>query len=398
MLLKPSKKLLSLIIIMLFTLSVTASYATVPNTPSTSSTIKFDQMYYTISLTEVLKPQLLSLSGKKLTIKALKITEGKEIIKIEKGNVIKPLALGFATIEATANTGEKVSTSVNVYEGIVCPTYKIALTVGETTTLDLTSKNGKKIISELQYVSIDPTIATIDNTATVTGMAPGETSLNIGNSQEAILIQVGVFAPDDTAKANYVTLDNLNFQLFNTYLTNNTSILEANPSKLAYPSITDGTMMLQPTQVKLTSSNPSILAVVSKGYDYNTLYAKKAGTANITVMANGLSKVFPVQVTAEPKIKSLKVIKKDSYYNPVTWDRIKIGLDMYLVLQVTYVDGSTRELMGSYDGVTWKSSNPSIAIVDEHRMQGQKVGTVTITATYRGKSTSFKMNIVTGQH
>ncbi len=395
---KQNNKLLFLIIFMLLTLSATINFATIPNSPSTSSTIKFDKMYYTISLTDVLKPQLLSLSGKKLTIKSLKVTSGSEFIQLEKGNIIKPLALGFATIEATATTGEKVSTSVNVYEGIICSTYKLALTVGETTTLDLKSKEGKKILSELQYVSINPTIATIDNTATVTALTPGETTINIGNSQESILIQVGVFSPDDTSKATYVTLDNLDFQLYNTYLADNTSILEANPSKQAYPIITDGNMMLQPAQVKLNSSNPSILSIISKGYDYNTFYAKKAGTVNITVTANGLSKVFPIRVTSEPKIKSLEIIKKDSFYNPVTWNQIKIGLDMYLVLQVTYTDGSVRELMGSSDGVTWKSSNPSIALLDEHRMQGQKVGTVTITATYRGKRTNFKMNIVTDQH
>ena len=391
------KTILSLTLALMLTLSMTASFATVP-TAQPISTIKFDKMYYSIAISETLNPKLLSQTGKNLTIKTVEVTDGKDVLKVEKGNVLKPLKLGYASITATATTGEKATTSVNVYEGIICPTYKLALTVGETAVLDLKSKAGTKIISELQYVSIDPTIATIDNTATVTGLAPGETSLNIGNSQESILVQVKVFPADDPGKAAYNALDNLNIQLFNTYLTNGTSILEANPNMQAYPNITDGSMMVLPAQVKLTSSNPSILTVVSKGFEYNTLYAKKAGKVNLTLTANGQSKVFPVTIAAEPQIKSLKIIKKDNTYNPVTWDRIKIGLDMYLVLQVTYADGTTRELMGTYQGVTWKSSNPSIAIVDEHRMQGLKVGTVTITATYRGKSTSFKMNIVTGQH
>lgn len=388
-----AKATIALLLALLLILSMTTSFTTVPSSQP-MSTIKFDKMYYSIALGETLKPKLLTQSGKSLTLKAIEVTDGKDVLKVENGNVLKPLKLGYASITATASTGEKAMTSVNVYEGIVCPTYKLALTVGETAVLDLKSKAGTKIISELQYVAIDPTIATIDNTATVTALAPGETSLNIGNSQESILIQVKVFPTDDPAKAAYTALDNLNFQLFNTYLANGTNILEANPSVQAYANITDGTMMVQPVQVKLTSSNPSILTVVSKGFEYNMLYAKKAGKVNLTVTTNGQSKVFPITVSAEPQIKSMKIIKKDNAFNPVTWEKIKIGLDMYLVLQVTYADGTTRELMGTYQGVTWKSSNPSIAIVDEHRMQGLKVGTVTITATYRGKSTSLKMNIV----
>ncbi len=114
----------------------------------------------------------------------------------------------------------------------------------------------------------------------------------------------------------------------------------------------------------------------------------------MTIAANGLSKDFAVSVKAEPKIKSISVIKKDSAYVPVTFDRIKIGLDLFLALKVNYQDGTTRELVGSYEGVAWKSSNPSIASVSEHSMKGLKVGDATITATYKGISTNFKIKIV----
>lgn len=390
------KPLLALLLVVTMALALPAAYAS-SSFNSTTSTVKFDKMYYSVALGEVLKPALLTTAGKSIAIKSIQVVNGADVIRVEKGNVIKPLKLGYAMIVATATNGEKAETSVNVYEGIVTPTYKLALTVGESTQLKLLSKNNKALISEILYSSFDPTIASIGPDGTITGLAPGETMLSMGNIQESINVKVGVFAPDDPAKASYVTLDNLNLMLSNTYV-NNVSLLEASATKPAYPVLNDGDLVVQLGQVKMTSSDPSILTVVNKGFEYNVIYAKKAGKANLTVIANGLSKVFPITVTAEPKIKSVKIIKKDVAFMPVTWDRIKIGLDMYLVLEVTYVDGTSRELMGSYEGVTWKSSNPSIAVVSDHGMRGLKVGDVTITATYKGVSSSFKMKIVTGQH
>lgn len=389
------KPLLSLLLIVSLTLALPAAYAS--SSSNLGSTVKFDKMYYSIALGEVLKPGLLTTAGKSIAIKSIQVTNGADVIKVEKGNVIKGLKLGYAMIVATATNGQKAETSVNVYEGIVCPTYKVALTVGETTKLKLLSKNNKPLISEILYSAMDPNIASIGPDGSISGLSPGETTLSIGNAQESINVKVGVFAPDDPAKAGYVNLDNLNLMLSNTYV-NNSMLLEASATKPAYPVLNDADLIVQLGQVTLTSSDPSVLSVVTKGYEYNVIYAKKAGQANLTVTSNGLSKVFPITVTAEPKIKSIKIIKKDTAFTPVTWDRIKIGLDMYLVLEVTYADGTRRELMGSYDGVAWKSSNPSIAVVSDHGMRGLKVGDVTITATYKGVSSSFKMKIVTGQH
>lgn len=391
-----SKKHFAFLLILVLTITFSASFAT-EGSSSTINNAKFDKMYYTISLNEVLKPVMLTLDGKPLTIKNIAIVNGADVVKLEKGNIIKPLKLGYAMITATATNGLKAETSINVYEGIVCDTYKLALTVGETTSLNLHSKNSKPIVSALQYASIDPTIATIDEKGTITALSAGQTTISVGNSQESLLIQVGVFAAEDPAKTTYLNMDNLTMQLFNTYI-NNANLLEVSSTKPAYPVINDGGQVIQLSQLKISSSNPAVLSVITKGYEYNVLYAKKAGTVTLTLSANGVSKDFPITVTAEPKIKSIKIIKKDTAFNPVTWEKIKIGLDMYLILQVTYVDGSTRELMGSYEGISWKSSNPSVALVNDHLLRGLKVGTVTITATYKGKSTNFKINIVTGEH
>lgn len=381
-------------VLLIFSLVIVSSFTYAsPSNSNTSSNIKFDKMYYSVSIDAVLKPALLTSAGKPIAIKSIQILNGQDIIKIESGNIIKPLKLGYAMISATASNGEKAETSVNVYEGLVCQTYKIALTIGETTHLNLQSKNLKPLVTELITSATDPSIASIDSSGTITAIAPGETDLSIGNSQESLMIHVGVFAPDDPEKTTYLNLDNFNAQLFNTYLPTG-NILEASVTKPAYPILTDGSIMIQLGQVKITSSDPSILMVVNKGHEYNVIYAKKAGEARLTISTNALSKDFPVTVKAEPKIKSISVIKKDTAYVPVTLDRIKIGLELFLVLKVNYQDGTTRELVGSYEGVTWKSSNPNIASVSEYALKGLKVGDVTITATYKGVSTNLKMKIV----
>jgi hypothetical protein len=386
------KLFLSVLLIFSLVIVLPFSYAS-PSNSNVSSNIKFDKMYYSLSIDAVLKPILLTTAGKPIAIKSIQVLNGQDIVKVESSNIIKPLKLGYAMISATATNGEKAETSINVYEGLVCQTYKIALTVGETFNLNLQSKNLKPLVTELTASATDPSIATIEPNGTITAIAPGETDVNIGNNQESLMIHVGVFAPEDPNKVPYLNLDNLNLQLFNTYLPTG-NFLEASATKPAYPILNDGSIMIQFGQVKITSSDPSILMVVNKGYEYNVIYAKKAGTAKLTISANGLNKDFPVTVKAEPKIKSISVIKKDAAYVPVTLDRIKIGLDLFLALKVNYQDGTTRELIGSYEGVTWKSSNPSIASVGEHSMKGLKVGDVTITATYRGINTNFKMKII----
>lgn len=355
--------------------------------------VHFKSSYYPITIGESTPLNLLTDSNKTIAIKSIKIASGKEFIAIDSKFNVKGLSLGYAMVEATATNGSKTTASIIVYGGLVTNAYKVALSPTETYTMTLQSKQLKPLQSKVTYTSSDASIATVDETGLITAISIGTAYIYATDTQETQTLTVVVYAADDPEKATATSIDALTLQLYTTFVQDK-GVLEPNPNRALYPTLTDGNAAVQNTQVQIKSSNPSVLTVITKGYEYNTIYAKKPGTAVLTVTANGFSKDFPLTVTAEPKVKSLKILKRDSNFATVDWTRVKIGLPMNLALVVTYVDGTTREFMGEFDGVTWSSSNPAIAKIDHHSLLGIKAGTVTITATYKGQTIKFNMQIV----
>lgn len=121
--------------------------------------------------------------------------------------------------------------------------------------------------------------------------------------------------------------------------------------------------------VTWTSSNNNVITVSDKG----VLTAKGAGTATITVKSNDrLGKTASI---------TIKVYQDVVYAEKVTISgsqSVNVGESMKLTATVTAKNNAEPTVKG----VTWTTSDASVATVDENgNITGLKQGTVTITAT-----------------
>ena len=134
-----------------------------------------------------------------------------------------------------------------------------------------------------------------------------------------------------------------------------------------------------PTDVKIEdflfeSSDESILTVDEKG----NLKALKAGTVTVTVKSKDgkYTKTCIVTVTEEEiEVESVTITGSSS---------VTVGSSIKLSVTLKPENATTKKL-------TWKSSNPSIATVDENgNVKGLKTGKVTITVTTENGKTATK--------
>ncbi len=134
-----------------------------------------------------------------------------------------------------------------------------------------------------------------------------------------------------------------------------------------------------PTDVKIEdflfeSSDESILTVDEKG----NLKALKAGTVTVTVKSKDgkYTKTCIVTVTEEEiEVESVTISGSSS---------VTVGSSIKLSVTLKPENATTKKL-------TWKSSNPSIATVDENgNVKGLKTGKVTITVTTENGKTATK--------
>ena len=163
-----------------------------------------------------------------------------------------------------------------------------------------------------------------------------------------------------------------------------------NHTSLAMNSYTEGklTATIKPDnasvkEVIYTSSNEDVVTIIDNTGKFMTL---EAGTATITATAadgSGVKATCKVSVTEEIKVESITLNKKES--------TIKVGSTQSLTVTINPSNATMKSL-------TWKSSNPKVATVDEHGVvTGISAGTATITATATdgsGVKTSCKVTII----
>ena len=236
--------------------------------------------------------------------------------------------------------------------------------------LTATVKPDNASIGEVIYTSSnDDVVIIVDNTGKFMTMEPGNATITAtALDGSGVKATCKIVVSDGIIKAESVTLNTTNATI-----------------KLGYTKKLTATVL--PTNATLSyviwnSSNPDVATVDENG----VITGIGAGTATITATAadgNGVKATCKVTVTEDIKVASVTLNKKE-----VT---IKAGNTQALTATVSPSNATMKS-------VTWKSSNPKVATVDENGVvTGISAGTATITATAAdgsGVKASCKVTII----
>ncbi|MCM3473636.1 Ig-like domain-containing protein, partial [Brevibacillus borstelensis] len=155
----------------------------------------------------------------------------------------------------------------------------------------------------------------------------------------------------------------------------------ATPVTLSVEGIkSDNTKVVIPSNtISWSSTNPTVAAVDSTGA---VSFSGKNGSVTITATYEEMSDSVSTTVNLAPSLTTIVINEPLAYSTP----------PVQLTATARYSDHSTQALSS---GVTWESSNPTIATVDSSgkvTFTG-KNGSVTITATYQGQSHSVSTTV-----
>ena len=321
-----------------------------------SVTVKFDESYSETSVTW-------TFLGRTSIIN--RVDEGTEnATTIE----VKALAEGetFVACEVHGKKGSQTRTQSFVCNVNVTATAPTALSLpagmtvkpGETMLLTPTVTPEGASTANLEWSSSDETIATVSE-GVVTGVKPGNVQITVKTKDGSVsaTCEVKVSAVDPTAISLPAKVE-----------------VQQGKSVTLTPTVTPTGASVE--NLLWTSSNGVVASVTSAG----VVKGVKVGTATITVKTpNGLTATCEVTVTA-PDATSITL--------PLTIQTVKQGETLTLTPTLHPSSAST-------EGLTWASSDETIATVSKGDVKGVAEGTVTITVTTtNGLSATCKVKVV----
>lgn len=128
--------------------------------------------------------------------------------------------------------------------------------------------------------------------------------------------------------------------------------------------------------VTWTSSDKKVATVSEQG----VVKGIAAGTATITASLEGKKSSVSVTVTGSEEIKKIVPSKATVY--------LKVGGTVTNKINAYYADGSKKAVTAN---ATYKSSSASLSISKKGLLKATAKGTYTVTVTYGGKKTTFKV-------
>ncbi len=274
---------------------------------------------------------------------------------VDATGLVTPVARGTVSISAYAE-GKSGMAEITVSPAVDAVTVEPALAsvdVNETVQLGavLLDADGNPLNRTVAWATSDPAIATVSASGVVTGVAPGTAVMTATIEDKSATATITVLVPVAS-----VTIDAAPTMLDigeSAQLT--ATALDANGNGLNRP-------------ITWTSSHPSVASVDATGY----MRGLNEGTTTITASARGKSGTLTVEVLTP--VASVTLDPPSGALAP----------DGTLQLDAVILDGYGRRIGRE---VTWTTSNAAIATVDQAGLlTGVTPGTVTITATARGKS------------
>jgi uncharacterized protein YjdB len=287
------------------------------------------------------------------------------VAEVSTSGVVTAKAPGTATITASSEGKSGKSTitvklvpvaSVDMNPG------ELKLQIGQSSTITATPKaaDGTPLSGRpVTWKSRDTGIATVSSTGEVTAKSAGST----------------IFEATSEGVTGVTLVTVANVPVSSVVVTPDAATLTVGQSQQLDAKTYDaGGSELNGRTITWSSSNEDVASVSSTG----KVLAVAPGTATITATSEGKSDKATITVVAP--VGSV-VVSPDS---------ISLVIGKTSPLTATVKDANNNTLDGR--DVTWKSSNTSVATVDDKGVvTGVSVGTATVTATSEGKSGSAKV-------
>lgn len=313
-------------------------------TPSTAEVL----VGGTVDLTATVSPD-------EATNKNVTWTSSDDAIATVADGTVTGVAVGTATITATTEDGSKTATcdvTVNpvAVTGVSLDKTSGTLEVGRTETLTATVTPSNATHPEVTWSSDDEAVATVAD-GVVTAVAEGTATITVTTTDggftdtydvSVIPVAVTGVSLDKSSAGMIVSGDSL------------TLIATVLPDDAANKN------------VSWTSSNPSVADVDASG----TVTALAEGTATITVTTEDGSKTATCEITVSPKeipVTGVTLDKEEA--------ELKVGESLALTATLEPSDANTGT------GISWSSSDPAVATVEDGAVTAVAGGTATITVT-----------------
>ncbi|THF74922.1 Ig-like domain-containing protein [Cohnella fermenti] len=302
-------------------------------------------------------------STENLTVYSTWSSSDSTIASIYNGTITAK-SVGTATVSATFDgvTQTAQVTVTKKVKALTKDTQSLDLRKGETATVKLTAtysdNTTANVTADADWSSTNDNVATVVN-GVVTAIGAGTATITATYGSKTVTVDTKVEV---------------------------ISRLEASQSKVSMllggtaPAITltatysDGTTADVTTSAVWSSSDADVADVVA-----GTIRAYGAGTATLTATYGTKSAAIVVDVDKT----SILSVSDDSLY-------LSVKGTQQLTLTATLAAGGSSDVTSS---ATWKSSDTSIASVDEGKITANKSGSAVITATYNGKSVTIAVDV-----
>ena len=255
---------------------------------------------------------------------------------------------GKLTVDGGTLTGDVTGDVIYKVTGVSLNTNSLTLEEGGTATLTATVEPDEASNKNVTWESSDSSVATVDTSGKVTAVGAGNTTIKAtvdGKSAEcSVTVKEAANVPVES-----VSLDKTSLGLTEGETAQLTATVE--PEDASNKNVTWST------------SNASIATVDANG----EVTAVSAGTATITATADGKSATCTVTVTADTV--------------PVTGVSLNKTSTSLYVGDTETLTATVQPGNASNQTVTWSTSDPSVATVENGTVTAVGRGTATITVT-----------------
>ena len=267
--------------------------------------------------------------------------------------------------------------------GVTLDETTLSLKIGDKAQLQATVSPANATDKTITWKSSDPTVVSVDSMGNVVALKEGTATVTVTTKDGGFIAQVVITVgkveeekevvdnktdKEDTTKPEEDSEPVTPTVVKVTGVTLNKTSLSLNVNDTAKLTATVKPSNAADKTITWSSSDSSVVSVDANG----NVKALKEGKATITVTTNDGNYTASCTITVTKKDNTVKV-------TGVTLDKTKLSL---------YVDDSAKLTAtvkpsnATNKNVTWKSSNPAVASVDQNgNVKALKAGTATITVT-----------------